>query len=1115
MTTPAPAPEAFNLLGPLPTGTTVLEASAGTGKTFTIAGLVARYVAEGIATMDELLVVSFSRDSTRELRERVRERLVSARDGLGDPAHLPPGDNVLAYLAGTDSATVELRRRRLEEALTVFDAATVTTTHGFCQQVLTALGTAGDHDTGATLIENIGDLVVEVADDLYIRKWGNPTAGPPDMSRADFLQLASDAATDPATHLLPDDPTASGLPALRARIALAIRSEVDIRKRRLHLIDYDDMLIRLADTLTDADSGPVARGRLRDRYAVVLVDEFQDTDPVQWAILRNAFHGHRTLVLIGDPKQAIYGFRGADVHAYLEAKQSAANVATLPTNWRSDSLLLAGMDAVFRGAALGDPRIRVLPVTAAHHDHLVETPTAPVQLRVLPRDGLTIGRNGTGSTVEAREAIGRDLAAQVVTLLSGGSRVQPRDERPRRLVRPGDIAVLVRNNRQAHVVQSCLREVNVPVVLTGKTSVFATKAAAEWQLLLEALEQPHRNTRVRRLALCCFVGVSATELDARGEPYADNLALKLRVWGKVLADRGVAAMFETVSLSEQVQGRVLGQVGGERLLTDLRHIAQALHEAALQGQLGLAALLVWLRRRRDEAGHEGGQERSRRLETDAEAVQVITIHTSKGLEFPIVMVPFAWDLFARHDPATAVFHDAQDHRVRDVGGKGSPDWATHVKKHKQEEVNDELRLTYVAMTRAQSHLMLWWAPTFNTPHSPLHRLLLHDDPTTVAPQSILVPSDDLALAAFRGRATASGGGLAIEPITLSPLALWSPPQEPSPTLDVADFTRTLDTGWRRTSYSALTSAAHEQGPALGSEPEVPNKDDEVDLEDVQADSGSTDDPLQTMVSAWDALPAGPDFGTLVHMVLEHLDDPGNTDTVAATVAAQVGRYAPETDTEQLTTALLAALATPLGQQCEGAALRDIPSADRLRELDFELPLGGGDEPNPARVMLADLAPLWRKHCVVGPLASYADALADLADTPLRGYLTGSIDLVLRVGDKGKPKYVVVDYKTNRLGGRGEPLTAWHYRRSALQHAMIEAHYPLQALLYNVALHRYLRWRQPGYDPETHLGGVLYLFLRGMSGPGITGADSFAPGVFSWIPPAGLVTGLSDLLAGTT
>ena len=272
---------------------------------------------------------------------------------------------MLRQIADAEAEAVDVRRKLLEEALTVFDAATVTTTHGFCQQVMLALGTAGDHDTGAVLVESIGDLVAEVADDLYLRKWGAAGAEPPDMSRDDFHALATAAALDPATELLPR-PDTDGLPGQRARIAAAVRAEVDRRKRRQQLIDYDDMLIRLRDTLVDPTTGPIAQRRLRARYQVVLVDEFQDTDPVQWTILREAFHGHRTLVLIGDPKQAIYGFRGADVHAYLEARESASVVRTLPTNHRSDQALLDGMSAVFGGAALGDERIRVLPVEAAH-----------------------------------------------------------------------------------------------------------------------------------------------------------------------------------------------------------------------------------------------------------------------------------------------------------------------------------------------------------------------------------------------------------------------------------------------------------------------------------------------------------------------------------------------------------------------------------------------------------------------------------------------------------------------------------------------------------------------------------------------------------------------------
>ena len=1113
MTDPLTRPP-FDLLGPLPTGTTVLEASAGTGKTFTVAALVARYIGEGAATMDELLVVSFSRESTRELRERVRERLVGARAGLSDPTRIDPQDEVLTRLADVDAAELARRQRRLVEALAAFDAATVTTTHGFCQQVLTALGTAGDHDPAAVLVEDTSDLVREVADDLYLRKWGRDGAEPAELSRGEFHELALAVAHDPA-DLVPE-PSVGGKPGMRAGAAAAIRREVERRKRRQNLIDYDDMLTRLAGTLNDPEFGPAARARLRARYKVVLVDEFQDTDPVQWSILREPFHGHGTLVLIGDPKQAIYGFRGADVHAYLNAVEVAETVCTLPTSYRSDALLLNGLDAVFRGAALGDERIRVRPVRAAHTGRLVQVSDHPaaVRLRVVARDNLTLAQNGTAKTGETRDAVLNDLRSEVVELLSGGARLTPRDGSAARPVRPGDLAVLVRTNAQAQQVSSRLAGAGVPVVVTGRASVFTTPAATEWQLLLEAMEQPHRTTRVRRLALGCLVGLSATELDTTGDSATDELTLRLRNWARVLDERGVGALFETVSLEQSLPQRILAQQGGERLLTDLRHIAQTLHEAGRAGQLGVTGLLVWLRRRREEAATDSGLERSRRLESDAAAVQVITVHTSKGLEFPIVLVPFGWDLFARKDPSTAAFHDNFDHRVRDVGGPGSPDWTDHVARHKQEETDDELRLTYVAMTRARSHLLLWWAPSFNTPQSPLHRLLLHDDPGTPAPSWIAVPSDLLALDAFRRRSDLSAGALAVEFVTARPSARWSPPVPTPVPLAVARFDRELDTGWRRTSYSALTAAAHDEA-TLTSEPEVEQKDDETDQEPAPGSASidvDDDAALRDLPSGWDALPSGASFGTLVHAVLEVLPDAA-PESVRDTVVTEMARTGPQTDAEILSTGLLTALATPLGTLTDAAALRDFGSGDRLCELDFELPLGGGDDPRPGRVLLSDLVPLWREHCPSGPLAEYADALARLEPAPLRGYLTGSIDIVLRVGNGAAARYVVVDYKTNRLGTFGEPLTAWHYRPQALEQAMIEAHYPLQALLYGVALHRFLRWRQPGYDPDVHLGGSLYLFLRGMSGADVRCADGSAPGVFAWRPPSLLITSTSELLAG--
>ncbi|MDX6254101.1 MAG: exodeoxyribonuclease beta subunit [Frankiales bacterium] len=1105
--------DSFDLAGPLPTGTTVLEASAGTGKTFTIAALVTRYVAEGVASMDQLLVVSFSRESTRELRERVRERLVSARDGLTSQLPIDPADEVLSRIAAVDTTEFALRRRRVEDALSSFDAATVTTTHGFCQQVLLALGTAGDLDPDAALVEDVSDLVREVADDLYLRQWGRPGADAPTVTPDAFRLLANAAATDRTSELLPAGDT-DGAPGLRARIAAKVQEEVDKRKRRQHLIDFDDLQLRLAAVLTDPASKEAALSRLRDRYQIVLVDEFQDTDPVQWAILRDPFHGHATLVLIGDPKQAIYGFRGADVFAYLDAVATAGTVSTLPVSYRADAGLLDGLSAVFRGAALGDPRIQVLPVSAVHAGRLVtvEGHAAPVRLRVLARDGLPQGQNGTVRTDDARVAVAADLTAEVVSMLSGGALLHPRDGSPTRPLHPGDVAVLVRTNKEAQLVSGHLRTAGVPVVVTGRTSVFSTEAADEWQLLLEALEQPHRTTRVRRLALSCFVGLTAADLAERGDAEAETLSLRLRMWTKVLDERGVAALFEAVSLSQKLQERLLGQVGGERLLTDLRHISQALYEAALAGQLGLTTLSAWLRRRREDADRDGVVERSRRLDSDAAAVQILTVHTSKGLEFPVVLVPYAWNHWPGKEPATAVFHDEKGCRVRDVGGPGSPDWKAHVNEHKREETDDELRLTYVALTRAQSHLVLWWAPSYNTPTSPLQRLMLHNDPSTVAPTTIKVPTDAVARAAFDAIAAGSNGGLAIESIAARPAGTFAPPPIAQNALAAAVLARGLDLGWRRTSYSALTAAAHD-APRLGSESDVSQTEDEADLADLPSldETVSTaDEALRLTVSGWDTLGGGARFGTLVHSVLELLDHPSTDDVIREAVAKQVARSGPPVDVGVLTDALLTALATPMGEVVDGAALRDIKGSDRLPELDFELPLVGGDTPTAARVLLADLVPIWRKHCPTGPLAPYADALANLEPTPLRGYLGGSIDAVFRV--KG-PRYVIADYKTNWLGRYDEPLTAWNYRPEAMADAMIEAHYPLQAVLYNVALHRYLRWRQPGYDPDVHLGGVLYLFLRGMSGPGIACADGSAPGVFSWRPSSGLVVAASDLLAG--
>ncbi|MEJ8277521.1 UvrD-helicase domain-containing protein [Pseudonocardia spirodelae] len=1143
----------FAVDGPLPTGTVVLEASAGTGKTYTIAALATRYVAEGVAELDRLMLVTFGRDATQELRERVRERLVDTERALaavaaGAAPPPPEADPVVAHLAAAEPAELERRRARLAAASASFDAATIATTHQFCMQMLAGLGVAGDNDPDAEFVDHVDDVVTEVVDDFYVRKYAAPNAGRPAFDRTAALALARRAVADPQAELEPRDADPTTPAATRHGFAAAVRREVDARKRRARIYSYDDMLTRLAAALRDPVRGPAARERLRSRFSVVLVDEFQDTDPLQWEILSLAFHEApgTTLVLIGDPKQAIYAFRGADVHSYLKAADAAAGRRTLDTNRRSDAALLTALEGVFGESALGERDIVVHPVRAhhtgrrlsAHHD-------APLRLRVVDRDRLDLTGRGLARAKGARAVVARDVAVDLSRLLDGSATFEGA------ALRPGQVAVLVRTNAQGVLVRDACAGAGVPAVLTGSSSVFGTPVAAEWLTLLEAVEQPQRSLRLRSAALTRFVGHSVADLcGADAERLVDQLGADLRAWHQVLAERGVAALQEAVFARYAPAERLLRRPDGERDLTDLRHVGQVLHSAALERHLGPTALTEWLRHRIGEAARDTTAERSRRLESDADAVQIVTVHRSKGLEFPVVYLPFAWDRWVDETPETLLYHDtppgeAGARRLLDVGGSTGPDRARRIALHQAEEAGEDLRLLYVAMTRACSQVVAWWVPGTTTAASSLHRILFgRGGPGTQPEPSVKVPGDANALDVLRTRLGPCGAS--VETLHDRDPAERAP-REPGDRLDVARFTRTLDTAWRRTSYTALTAAAHAAHhphllPDAEPEPPAPGVLSEPEAEGIvdepagplpavaPAPAGDGTDPA-AFGSPMADLPSGTGFGTLVHAVLEHLDTTvaaRGDDALRAEVVAHVTeelRHQPaDLDPDALADALVPVLRTPLGPVASGLALADVAPRDRLSELDFELPLCGGDSPS-GRLTLAGLAAAVRRHLGPGdPLHGYADLLdsPDLAGQPLRGYLTGSIDSVLRVrGGDGTDRFLVVDYKTNWLGPVGpsgrDPLTAAHYTADRLVAAMTDAHYPLQALLYAVALHRFLRWRLPGYDPGTHLGGVGYLFLRGMCGPAtpVTGTGPLAApcGVFAWRPPAALVEELSDLLDG--
>jgi exodeoxyribonuclease V beta subunit len=1090
----------FDLLGPLPAknSTTVLEASAGTGKTFTLAGLVTRYIAEGEATLDQMLLITFGHAASQELRERVREQITQAATAFDDPSVIGDNQLVADLVKGTDDERAE-RRRLLRDAMAGFDAATIATTHQFCHLVLKSLGVAGDADSGVTLVESLDDLVVEIVGDLYLAEFGKQRENPA-LTYGDALRLAREVVKNPATELRPTDPEPESLAAIRIRFANQVLAALENRKRQLGILGFDDLLTRLARAL-EAEDAP-ARTRMHERWSVVMVDEFQDTDPVQWQVIDRAFSHRSTVILIGDPKQAIYAFRGGDIVTYLSAADTAGDKQTLGTNWRSDAALVGRLQTVLRGAQLGDPRIVVHDVDARHQgSRLAGAPSAdPFRLRVVSRT--TFGKRGTQNVPigDFCKHIVKDLTNDIGALLASGATF---DGEP---IEARDIAVIVETHNDARLCQRALSGAGIPCVYTGDSDIFDSAAAGDWLTLLEAFDQPHRTGLVRAAAATMFFGHTAQSLVDGGDALTDQLAETLREWAAHARERGVAAIYEAAQL-QGMADRVLSWRDGERLMTDLAHVTHLLQDVAHREGYALPALRDWLRAERDKRG-DGKTERSRRLDSDAAAVQVMTVWVSKGLQFPVVYLPFAFNRWVR-DEDVFLFHDGPT-RCLHVGGPDSPDYLSAQRLGRTEKAGDDSRLTYVAMTRAQAQVVAWWAPANDEPTGGLSRLLRGRGPGEAVVPDSCVPSritDDDALAKLRSWEAL--GGPVLEESVLTPGPAVDAPAAPTG-LDARHFHRSIDLTWRRTSYSGLIRVAETTG--VSSEPDIVEKDDEA------ADIPVTTPPSGPSVpSPMADLPTGAKIGTLVHAVLE------TADPLAADLAAELEAHVRkhmvwwpvDVPAAELATGLVPMHDTPLGALANGRTLRDIPLRDRLRELDFEFPLAGGDlRVKAPDIRLREVGDLLRSHVGADdPMAVYADRLTgdSLGNQSLRGYLSGQIDAVLRVPDGDGHRYVVVDYKTNWLGDGDDPLTAADYDRPRLVAAMLHSDYPLQALLYSVVLHRFLRWRQPGYDPERHLGGILYLFVRGMCGPETPVVDGHPAGVFDWQPPAALIEAMSDLL----
>ena len=936
-----------------------------------------------------------------------------------------------------------------------------------------------------------------------------------------------------------------------ADFAVTVRPRFEAEIQRRRVLTFDAMLSRLAERV-DAEGGaasPVAQ-RIRERYDAVLVDEFQDTDASQWSVLKAAFLGQKRLILIGDPKQAIYAFRGADVHVYTAAAKEVAppHCRTMSVNYRSDQSVLDALNTLWRAdsGAFGDPGFDYVAVTPSDDKRRVagEDAVEPgLELRWV--DGRAFkGSEGQPIGSKRPAELARLAAAEAVASLSPSA-----DGAAARVDQASGLAVLVNSHAQAAAVQRALREVGVPAVAATRNTVFATDAARWLALWLDAVAAGGRDRESRAAVVTPLFGWTADAL-AWAMASADQGGQPWQVWTARLHEAaarwprwGFARVFDREMLDLGVLPRVLAMPDGERHATDLRHLFELVHAEERATRAGPAVLTAWMRAEAEVAD----QARAQRLESDAQAVRIETVHASKGLQYGHVLLPFTWDSRA---PANGknkgpILLRTEGRTRIDLSPTTSPARQAAIDAAHQEARREDLRKLYVALTRAEHRNVAWYGPigkNGQTTATAMGRLLLRASTTNGLDDADLPKFEDDAAQWPKARVrledlTARSAGTAVwsavetlpRPLAWCPpsAAPMTPPQPaPWPTSRLS-----LRGAWRVTSYTGL--AARSAVASVDSEGNA-TTDNELERDDLRAGR----DERPSVVAAASMPPTveltmlrgdsdrlkqgrGTGYGTFVHEVFERLDlttargkDGGELRDLVQRSAERNGLAANPRIADELVERLPNLLATPLDGSPHANPLRDLPDGftlahiaahDRLDELDFNLRLGAGmryarTQPvviDPARVQAAlesaldetrlaspEIQPVreWLRHHLDRARQERGQLFEEIA-----GILTGSIDLVFRAhpdaaqnaADATDPRWFVVDYKTNVI----ESSTPGHFTGPWLAWKMATSGYPLQALLYTVALHRHLQLRMRGrYDYDQHIGGYLYLFVRGMAGP---------------------------------
>lgn len=1185
----------FDLIATQLSGQNLIEASAGTGKTYTISRIFLRLIVERELDIATILVVTFTEAATRELRERIFSLLNEAlllciAKNYEDPF----------FAALFTRVDLEHARSLLERALRTFDTAAIHTIHGFCQRILAEYAFESNVGYRATITADESLLQREIAADYWRQHFYEES--PPFVAYAlesglsvetfcnlSFfsplqpemvttipvltLQDTAQSETAFATHVatvralweqntaaittlfnsstlkaniygkrapkilselghflaapLPSPLlferfskcTTSGITAatkkgyeppqhlffaacetlaslaatvveqyekqlimLEQQYLVYYHNELQRRKATENHLSFNDLLTYVAHALTAPETTSGLRSALQRRFKAACIDEFQDTDALQYSIFSQIFPSPQPLFLIGDPKQSVYRFRGADIFTYLAAAEQAEQRFTLQYNYRSAPEVLNGVNTLFT--------MNPTPFIYRNISY------APVKYRdtTNERDFIVAGENRTGCTLwffdkeQFAQAASRPedhvttITAQEITrLCSLGAKNQSFIGTTPLL--PSSIAVLVRTNREAIRIQESLAEYGVPAVIESGCSVFDSIEATDlWRVMLAVLHPGHENLLRAALTTSLF-GFNALKID---QTSTDNILLHnvltlFATCHTLWRDRGFYFMYNTLINKENITLTLLKKPRGERSLTNCNHLAELLHQQEVNAGNTMTQLFTWFSAKVGGNSVHVPDEEMSRIESDRDAVIITTIHKSKGLEYPVVFLPFCWNSSPRkpsqHMPLS--FHDPANNFAPVLAfGKELID--QHQPQAFEEELSEELRLLYVAITRAKSACYLAWGAFPSHKPSALAYLLTPNSAESVTADGISnklksLPNNELRdyceILAHQGNWSIT---TAPEP-SLPPKFSRQSEQKP---IAFTPFPGSIPESWRITSFTGLTRSST-----------IRNHHDHDDTATQVVNSTYTT-PQFIDYQSIIGFPHGARAGSCLHAVLERFD-----------LSSPVEQRAAELITENLTAygfdnqwspAVVSLLTTvqnlPLDATTPTGTLGQTPAAAVCKELSFHLPL---TRCTPELLTKT----LQRDGSLQTDLFTTSYQAEGIDFSPVNGYLKGFIDCVFTWNSR----YFIIDWKSNFLGDDPDD-----YKETRLSAVIRQEHYTLQYYLYTVALTAYLKLRHPGFSYKRHFGGIYYLFLRGLQ------PDSRS-GIFFDRPPSATIDGLTRAL----